>query len=190
MRFVANQTFSGETMTSLPLNLEQIATPLGTLLIVSDDREHLRAVDWSDHEDRMHALMRRYYRGREIRLTPRSAPTAAAEALAAYFDGSLSAIDALKTHTEGTAFQKDVWRALCDIPCGHPITYGELARRIDRPRAVRAVGAAIGANPVSIVIPCHRVIGSQGRLTGYGGGLDRKRWLLQHEDQNNEGRPA
>jgi methylated-DNA-[protein]-cysteine S-methyltransferase len=74
-----------------------------------------------------------------------------------------------------------VWRALRDIPCGHTISYRELARRIGRPAAVRAVGLANGANPVGIVVPCHRVIGSAGSLTGYGGGLERKRWLLAHE---------
>jgi methylated-DNA-[protein]-cysteine S-methyltransferase len=83
--------------------------------------------------------------------------------------------------TNGTPFQQTVWAALREIPCGQTISYATLARRIGRPSAVRAVGLANGANPVGIVIPCHRVIGANGTLTGYGGGLDRKRWLLSHE---------
>jgi methylated-DNA-[protein]-cysteine S-methyltransferase len=82
---------------------------------------------------------------------------------------------------EGTDFQRAVWKALCTVPCGQTLSYGALARRIGRPKAVRAVGLANGANPIGIVVPCHRVIGADGTLTGYGGGLDRKRWLLAHE---------
>jgi methylated-DNA-[protein]-cysteine S-methyltransferase len=82
---------------------------------------------------------------------------------------------------EGTDFQRTVWQALRRIPCGTTISYGELARRIGRPAAVRAVGLANGANPVGVVVPCHRVIGADGSLTGYGGGIERKRWLLAHE---------
>ena len=81
----------------------------------------------------------------------------------------------------GTPFQKTVWRALREIPCGQAISYSELARRIGRPAAVRAVGLANGLNPISVIVPCHRVIGANGTLTGYGGGLERKRWLLSHE---------
>jgi len=83
--------------------------------------------------------------------------------------------------TGGTPFQQEVWRSLRAIPCGTTTSYGKLAAQIGRPAAVRAVGLANGANPVAVVIPCHRVIGSNGSLTGYGGGLERKRWLLDHE---------
>ena len=100
---------------------------------------------------------------------------------AAYFRGDLAALDAIAVETGGTAFQRDVWQALRDIRPGKTLSYAELARRIGRPRAVRAVGLANGANPVAIVVPCHRVIGADGTLTGYGGGLWRKRWLLDHE---------
>ena len=82
-----------------------------------------------------------------------------------------------------TASQQRVWRALCDIAYGETISYGELARRIGQPAAARAVGLANGQNPIAIVVPCHRVIGANGSLTGYGGGLERKRWLLAHESK-------
>ena len=100
--------------------------------------------------------------------------------LDAYFAGRLRQFD-LPLAPVGTAFQQRVWRALCDIPYGETVSYGLLARRIERPAAVRAVGAANGQNPISIVIPCHRVIGSDGRLVGYGGGLPAKSLLLELE---------
>jgi methylated-DNA-[protein]-cysteine S-methyltransferase len=102
--------------------------------------------------------------------------------LQAYFAGELREFE-LPLAAEGTPFQQRVWRALCDIPYGETISYGELARRIGQPRASRAVGLANGQNPISIVVPCHRVIGANGSLTGYGGGLERKRWLLAHESK-------
>src|SRR6185436_19485170 len=98
----------------------------------------------------------------------------------AYFAGELQTFD-IPLRTSGTPFQQLVWQHLRNIEFGTTISYGELARRIGRPSASRAVGAANGKNPISIVIPCHRVIGANGSLTGYGGGLDRKRWLLNHE---------
>jgi len=99
----------------------------------------------------------------------------------AYFRGALTALDALAVDTGGTPFQRRVWSILRTIPPGRTASYIEVARRADAPDAVRAVGAANGANPVAIVVPCHRVIGADGSLVGYGGGLDRKRWLLAHE---------
>jgi methylated-DNA-[protein]-cysteine S-methyltransferase len=101
--------------------------------------------------------------------------------LARYFGGDTSAIDAVPVELNGTPFQKAVWAALRRIPCGATISYADLARRIGEPTAVRAVGAANGANPVAVIVPCHRVIGANGTLTGYGGGLERKQWLLIHE---------
>lgn len=98
----------------------------------------------------------------------------------AWFAGELRDFD-LPLNPTGTPFQLAVWEGLRRIPYAHTASYGDLARAIDRPRAVRAVGAANGANPMSIIVPCHRVIGSNGSLTGYGGGLDAKRWLLAHE---------
>jgi len=105
---------------------------------------------------------------------------AAAGQLAAYFAGESGRFD-VPVSLGGTAFQRLVWDELRAIPFGETVSYGELARRVGSPKAVRAVGAAVGRNPASIVVPCHRVIGSGGRLTGYAGGLDRKGWLLEHE---------
>ena len=100
--------------------------------------------------------------------------------LRAYFAGELTRFD-LPLHLGGTAFQNTVWTALVDIPVGETVSYGELACRIGRPTASRAVGAANGANPLPIVLPCHRVVGADGSLTGFGGGIETKRTLLAHE---------
>lgn len=104
----------------------------------------------------------------------------AVEQLGRYFDGDLTEFD-LPLHLVGTEFQKEAWLALADIPYGETTTYGRQAKVIGRPDAFRAVGAANGANPIPIVLPCHRVVGSDGSLTGFGGGLDVKRMLLDHE---------
>ncbi len=114
-------------------------------------------------------------------LTPQVAPSHIRGPIEAYFDGDLQAIDRVPVEAGGTAFQRQVWSALREIPFATTTTYGALAAKIGRPGASRAVGLANGANPVGIVVPCHRVIGSGGTLTGYSGGLDRKRWLLAHE---------
>jgi methylated-DNA-[protein]-cysteine S-methyltransferase len=103
--------------------------------------------------------------------------------LDAYFAGELSSFD-LEMSLLGTPFQRNVWTQLCEIPYGETISYGELARRVGNPNASRAVGLANGRNPIAIIVPCHRVIGANGSLTGYGGGLERKTWLLEHEVKN------
>jgi methylated-DNA-[protein]-cysteine S-methyltransferase len=108
------------------------------------------------------------------------------EQLRAYFTGTLTDFD-LPMEMHGTDFQRRVWAALCEIPYGETISYGELARWVGNPKASRAVGLANGRNPVAIVVPCHRVIGADGSLTGYGGGLDRKVWLLEHEASHTSG---
>lgn len=167
----------------LCLFTETLATPIGTLVVVSDESGRLRAVDWVDFEDRMRKLFTRHYGSQGVLLTPAVNSTCHAAALSAYFEGNLHAIDSLLTATAGTPFQKRIWSALREIPAGQTVSYSDLARHIGQPTAVRAVGLANGANPVSIVVPCHRVIGADGSLTGYGGGLDRKRWLLHHEKQ-------
>lgn len=183
--------------------LERLETPTGRMLIVTDDTtdEHLRclrAVDWEDHDHRLQRLLRLHYgesesvwpastssgrgrRGFRLREASPARPSAARRALEAYFDGDLSALRDLATATNGTEFQRTVWTALCTIPVGQTTTYQNLAEQIGRPTASRAVGLANGSNPISIVVPCHRVIGANRSLTGYGGGLERKRWLLAHE---------
>jgi methylated-DNA-[protein]-cysteine S-methyltransferase len=173
----------GRSMTTdgFSFTLSRMATPIGEMQLVTDERGLLRALDWSDHEERMRELMRRQYPGRAVRLSQGAAPDALRGALDAYFAGALDAIDAIEVETGGTDFQKQAWAALRTIPAGQTTSYSEQAARIGRPTAVRAVGLATGATPVGLVVPCHRVIGADGSLTGYGGGLERKRWLLDHE---------
>lgn len=161
--------------------IDQAQTPTGELRIIADAHGALRALDWGDYEPRLLRLLRLHYGESGYALEPRADPFGFTSALKAYFAGDLRAVEALPTATGGTEFQRTVWTALREIPCGQTISYGELARRIGRPAAVRAVGLANGANPVGIVVPCHRVVGANGGLTGYGGGLERKRWLLAHE---------
>jgi methylated-DNA-[protein]-cysteine S-methyltransferase len=161
--------------------VEDIDTPTGRMRVVSDNAQRLRAVDWADHETRMLKLLRRHYGPSAVSLQAIAPRSHAANALAAYFDGQLEAIADLATETNGTPFQRAVWAALRRIPAGRTMSYGALAAAIGQPKAVRAVGAANGANPIAVVIPCHRLIGANATLTGYGGGLHRKRWLLAHE---------
>lgn len=165
----------------LRLLVDRIDTPLGEMLLVADGDGSLRAVDWTDHEARMHRLLRLHYGKDGFRLEPSRSLNGLTYAMSRYFVGELAAIDSLPVQTAGTPFQREVWRALREIPCGSTISYARLAERIGRPSAVRAVGLANGSNPVGVVVPCHRVIGADGSLTGYGGGIERKRWLLQHE---------
>jgi methylated-DNA-[protein]-cysteine S-methyltransferase len=167
---------------ALQLLTDRIHTPIGELLLVADRDGNLRAVGWIEHEPRMRQLLARHYGETGIRLEPARNPKGLTDAVSAYFAGELTAIDTLPVETAGTSFQREVWRALREIPCGSTISYAQLAERIGRPTAVRAVGLANGSNPVGVVVPCHRVIGSDGSLTGYGGGIERKRWLLAHEN--------
>jgi methylated-DNA-[protein]-cysteine S-methyltransferase len=160
---------------------DRIKTPIGDLDLVADEDGRLRAVEWTDHANRMFHSLRLQYGKDGYELTPARDPGGVSSALRAYFDGDLAAIDRLKVATGGTAFQKTVWKALRRIVCGETISYAMLAQRIGRPTAVRAVGNANGDNLISVVVPCHRVIGTNGSLTGYGGGIERKRWLLAHE---------
>lgn len=160
---------------------DSLTTPIGQLIYVCDSEGRLRMVDWSDHEARALRLLGIHYGKNGYTLTKRRDPFGLTTRLAAYFDGDIHAIDDIPTATAGTAFQREVWRALREIPAAETISYGRLAERIGRPRAVRAVGLANGSNPIGVVVPCHRVIGANGSLTGYGGGLHRKEWLLAHE---------
>lgn len=166
-----------ETLSTL--TLDRIPSPVGEVLVVVDADGAVRALDFHDYEDRMHRLLRRHYG--EVVLTSGRAPEAVRQAVTAYFAGDLAAFDQVQVRTGGTDFQRSVWKALRDIPAGETRSYGQLAAAIGIPKAVRAVGLANGANPVGVIVPCHRVIGSGGKLTGYAGGLERKRWLLAHE---------
>jgi methylated-DNA-[protein]-cysteine S-methyltransferase len=165
----------------LQFHLDRLPTPIGDMQIVADDEGNLRATLWTEKDRGLHSILARHYAPQRIELAPALNPHGLSEALARYFAGDLHAIDDIPVKTAGTEFQRSVWRALRDIPCGSTISYGELSRRIGKPDAVRAVGAANGANPIGVVVPCHRVIGANGTLTGYGGGMHRKRWLLDHE---------
>src|SRR3954447_1949911 len=159
--------------------LERFETPIGIALLVSDADGALRAFDWEDHEPRMRQLLR--LQVGSVVLEDAAAPEPLRQALTRYFAGELHALKAIRWRAGGTPFQRGVWTALQSIPAGTPLSYGALAAKLDAPKAVRAVGHANGANPISVVVPCHRLIGADGSLTGYGGGLDRKRWLLEHE---------
>jgi methylated-DNA-[protein]-cysteine S-methyltransferase len=148
-------------------------------LIACDEEGRLRLFDWIDYEDRWGPMLLARYG--EMKLISKRDPFGHTGVLKAYMEGEVRAIDALPVAFAGTPFQNEVWKALRTIPAGETLSYGALAKRIGAPKAVRAVGLANGANPVGVVVPCHRVIGSDGSLTGYGGGLERKRWLLAHE---------
>jgi methylated-DNA-[protein]-cysteine S-methyltransferase len=168
-------------MTILSLHVEQLSSPLGPMVLLTDDQQTLRMLDWVDCQERMDRLLRRQYGLGQTRNLASTRRTAARDALEAYFAGDLNAIDALPVANGGTDFQRQVWAALRTIPAGQTCSYGQLAAAIDRPKAVRALGLANGANPIGIVVPCHRVIGANAALTGYGSGIARKQWLLDHE---------
>lgn len=156
------------------------------MMIAVDAEGKLRAALFTEDEEVIRRQLRLQDDRKELTLTPARNPQGLTERILNYFAGDFGAIAALPVEAGGTSFQREVWSALREIPCGSTISYGKLAERIGRPAAVRAVGLANGANPVAVVVPCHRVIGSNGSLTGYGGGIERKRWLLDHE----KGRPG
>ena len=159
--------------------VETVPSPTGPMLLVTDGDEIVRSLDWEDHAPRLHHLLRLHYGS--VGLEPKQGTSPVRRAIEAYYEGDLAAIDTLPVRTEGTPFQREVWAALRTIPTGETTTYGSLAVRLGRPKAMRAVGMANGSNPISIIVPCHRVIGADSTLTGYGGGIERKRWLLRHE---------
>ena len=146
------------------LLIDDLETPIGRLWLASDG-ERLREVSF----------------GRPSKGVTRRDPQGFTSVLRAYFAGDRRALDTLPAEGEGTPFQRSVWAALRQIPCGTTTSYGQLAAKLGKPGASRAVGLANGQNPIAVVVPCHRVIGADGSLTGYGGGLHRKRWLLLHE---------
>lgn len=159
--------------------LDGCPTPIGEMLIAWDVYGTLRAFDFAEFEPRMLKLLHRHYT--EYTLERDQAPASLFEPIRQYFAGDLAALDPIAVATGGTDFQKSVWASLREIKAGETTSYGALARRVGRERSYRAVGKANNENPIAIVVPCHRVIGQNGDLVGYGGGLPRKRWLLAHE---------
>lgn len=162
-------------MTNKPperLRLDRVSTPIGETLIVTDENGSLRALDWADREPSMVRLLRLHYGS--LAPVPGSAPEHLKDRLWRYFNGELEAIRGIEWRTAGTPFQRGIWMALTAIPTGETRSYGAVAVALGCSQSVRAVGLANGSNPISIVVPCHRVIGADGSLMGYGGGLERK----------------
>ncbi|MBI1815838.1 MAG: methylated-DNA--[protein]-cysteine S-methyltransferase [Deltaproteobacteria bacterium] len=166
---VERQTFLIDTM----------KTPLGTAILIVDEHGALRMHMWEDPEETWRKRFHDYHG--DSALVARRDPFGHVATLERYFDGEITALESISVAFVGTPFQTKVWNALRTIAGGTTLSYGALAKRIGDPKAVRAVGLANGRNPIGVVVPCHRVIGSNGSLTGYGGGLPRKRWLLEHE---------
>ncbi len=158
--------------------IDEIRCEIGVLAIAASDGR-LCGLDFDGVGDRMRAQLARRYGSVDLR--GHADPFGLSGRILAYLGGDLDVLGAMPVETGGTAFQRRVWEALRRIPAGVTVTYADLAREVGRTAAPRAVGAANGRNPVPIVIPCHRVIGADGSLTGYAGGLWRKRWLLSHE---------
>jgi methylated-DNA-[protein]-cysteine S-methyltransferase len=165
----------------LEVLLDRISTPIGAMMIAADRAGNLRTALFAEDQQVVRRQLRLQYGEHGFSVELARNPHGLSESITQYFDGDLSIINTLPVETGGTTFQREVWRALREIPCGTTTSYGKLAERIGRPAAIRAVGLANGSNPVAVVVPCHRVIGANGSLTGYGGGIERKRWLLNHE---------
>jgi methylated-DNA-[protein]-cysteine S-methyltransferase len=160
------------------IELAKVESPVGTLTVASNGSA-VCLLHFGSISSEIRALLKKWYP--DQRVETGSDPGGAVSVLKRYFAGDLDSLDEIHVELHGTAFQHRVWHALRSVRAGKTTSYAELARRVGSPSAIRAVGAANGANPVAIVLPCHRIIGSNGSLTGYGGGLERKRWLLTHE---------
>ena len=157
---------------------DRIETPIGPMLLLVKD-EKMVALEFDDRPDRTRAALRQRFPEGEWKRVQN--PSGYSERVLAYYAGDLAAIDGIPTEGDGTEFQERVWAELRRIPIGETRSYGELAEQLGDKNAMRAVGLANNRNPVAVVVPCHRVIGADGSLVGYGGGIDRKRWLLKHE---------
>lgn len=164
----------------MPLTLSWLPSPVGPLALACDEAGTVRGLSFGDG---LIGAMRREYP--DAALSDGVAPGAVARAIAAYFDGDREALGrvvwSLDGAVAGDGFQARVWRALAEVPAGVTISYGEMARRAGEPGAAQAAGTALNRNPIPLVLACHRVIGADGSLTGFGGGLERKGWLLRHE---------
>ncbi|UBF29237.1 methylated-DNA--[protein]-cysteine S-methyltransferase [Kovacikia minuta CCNUW1] len=163
------------------LLIDRVDSAIGQIFVVSDGKK-LCALDFADYKARMLSLLEKRYRS--FRLTEAANPQGFSDRLRAYLAGDLTSLDEIPVSTGGTPFQQQVWFTLRSIPVGTVATYGNLAEKIGKPKAYRAVGMTNALNPVAIVLPCHRVIGANANLTGYAGGLERKKWLLHHEGVN------
>ena len=161
----------------MKLQSATLETPIGAMKLIVKD-EKLVLLDFADNAARIHKLLEKRFQGYTLEEAARSEFSSA---VSAYFAGELSLIHKLPVDSGGTTFQQSVWNALKGIPAGRTWSYLELARAVGNPAAVRVVGMTNGLNPISLAYPCHRVIGANGSLTGYAGGLERKKWLLEHE---------
>ena len=156
-----------------------IDSPIGPLALAWDAAGKLRGASFDGAGGGLARTMRREYP--DARLTPGELPEPGAAALEAYFAGAAGALLDLPWAVEGDGFQPRVWRALAEVPAGATISYGEMAKRAGEPGAAQAAGVALNRNPIPLILPCHRVIGADGAMVGFGGGLERKTWLLAHE---------
>jgi methylated-DNA-[protein]-cysteine S-methyltransferase len=163
---------------SVELLLDRVGSPIGAILIVCEG-DALCSLEFAEHERRMAALLLARYG--EYRYVETADPSGVSSCVRAYLAGALDAVANLRLSWGGTAFQGRVWSALREISPGEILTYRALAERLDVPNAVRAVGHAVALNPINLAVPCHRVVGACGTLRGYSGGIERKRWLLEHE---------
>ena len=163
----------------MAIQLGSVETPIGTLTLAArEGRICLLHFDATERSAR--AALAKWYPGEAV--AKARDPAGSTAVLRRYFDGDVHVLEALQVEMNGTSFQKRVWEALRGVRAGQTSSYAALAKRIGSPAAVRAVGAANGANPVAVIVPCHRILGADGSLTGYGGGLRRKEWLLTHEN--------
>jgi methylated-DNA-[protein]-cysteine S-methyltransferase len=160
------------------VHIATIDTPIGPLTIAANGAR-VCLVHFGPVDPYVESSLVSWYPGQPVETD--DDPAGAVSILARYFEGDLKSLDEIDVELHGTSFQQRVWNALRTVREGTTLSYAKLAERVGSAAAVRAVGAANGANPVAVVLPCHRIIGSDGSLTGYGGGLDRKRWLLRHE---------
>jgi methylated-DNA-[protein]-cysteine S-methyltransferase len=166
---------------SVRLISETVDTPIGGLTLVADENGALFMAEFADCADRVNRWLQRRLQSGRYTFQRGEVPPTIKQAIAAYFGGDVDALRHIPLRLDGTAFQNEVWSALREIEPGRTFGYGAFADRLGRPQSARAVGHANGANPLSIVVPCHRLVGADGDLTNYGGGIERKRWLLDHE---------
>jgi methylated-DNA-[protein]-cysteine S-methyltransferase len=160
------------------LEIATLESPIGPLTVAAHEGR-VCLLHFGAEDDGVRDWIGRWYRGMPVDRV--ADPAGAGGVLKRYFAGDLGSLDGIAVELNGTAFQRRVWERLRGVRAGTTSSYLRLASDVGASKAVRAVGAANGANPVAIIVPCHRIIGTNGSLTGYGGGLDRKQWLLRHE---------